>query len=182
MAKANRPPIKVVPYDAAWPNVFAELKAALEPRLDGLALTIEHTGSTSIPGLAAKPIIDLIVVIATRDDLPAMINALAKLGYWHEGDLGIAGREAFAMEGPDVPRDGTGRRWPAQNLYVAAADNAELRRHKAFRDYLRAHPDSIAAYARLKEDLAARFPHDIDSYSRSKTEFVEDILRRAREA
>src|SRR6266567_3992999 len=78
-----------------WPAVFAQLRDHIANALRPLATRIEHVGSTAVPGLAAKPIIDLDVVIATRDDLPAVIERLHPLGYRHEGDLGVPGREAF---------------------------------------------------------------------------------------
>ncbi|MNV51043.1 dephospho-CoA kinase/protein folding accessory domain-containing protein [compost metagenome] len=93
-------------------------------------MTIEHVGSTSVPGLSAKPIIDMDVVVATRDDVKKAIQRLAILGYVHEGDLGAIGREAF------IPPNGV----PWHHLYVCTIDNAEYKRHIMFRDYLKSHP------------------------------------------
>ena len=128
-----------------------------------------HVGSTAVPGLAAKPIIDLDVVVASRDEVPRAIEALDRLGYAHRGDLGVPGREAF--RGPATV--------PGHHLYLCAADSSELRRHLAFRDHLRSHPGSAAEYARLKRDLAARHQGDREAYTRGKTAFVEEILRAA---
>ncbi len=176
--------IEIVEYDPAWPRTFEALRAVVVRALGDLALTVEHVGSTSVPGLAAKPIIDMDVVIASRDQLPHMFERLRALGYVHQGDLDIAGREAFGREafgreGEDVPRDGSAGRtfWPTHNLYVCAQNNRELGRHLAFRNYLRAHPDE--AYEDLKRDLARRHQGDIDTYSRAKTKFVEGILQKA---
>ena len=171
--------IKIVDYDPQWSLVFTELGRAIETTLGNLALSIEHVGSTSVPGLAAKPIIDLDVVIESNARLPDVIQSLAVLGYVHEGDLGIAGREAFARQGQDVPRDGTGRTWLNHHLYVCVQDSSELKRHLAFRDYLRKNPDAVRAYSELKRQLAQRFPHDIDSYIEGKKTFVEESLKRA---
>lgn len=92
--------------------------------LGDVAMRIEHVGSTSVPGLAAKPILDIDVVIESREKLPAAIERLATLGYEHEGDHNVAGREAFR------PGEGTTpRTWPAHHLYVCAQDNRELLRH-----------------------------------------------------
>ena len=176
---ANLRTIEIVPYDPRWPAIFAELSRVVAGALGPLALSIEHVGSTSVPGLAAKPIVDMDVVIVSRSLLPDVLRALAPLGYIHRGDLGIAGREAFAHERPDVPRDGSGRVWPAHHLYVCAQDNAELGRHLVFRDYLRAHPESALAYGELKRRLARQFPHDIEAYIEGKAAFVREILRRA---
>lgn len=174
--------IKIVPYDPRWPVVFAGLGRVLKRTLDSLAVSVEHVGSTSVPGLPAKPIIDVDVAIESEGLLPNVAARLATLGYVHEGDKGIPGREAFGREGQDVPRDGSGRAWPAHHLYVCAQDSRELGRHLAFRDFLRSHSSEAAAYASLKRQLAERFPHDIDSYSRGKNEFVEAILERVHEA
>lgn len=180
MGPQSPAPVVIADYDAGWPEAFQDLKQALEAGLGPLALAIEHVGSTAVPGLAAKPIIDLDVVIESVDRLPQAIAALARLGYVHQGDRGIAGREMFWRLGPDVPRDGSGRSWPEHHLYVCARDSAELARHLAFRDYLRAHPKTAAAYAKLKRGLARRFPRDREAYSRAKTEFVAAALRRAK--
>ena len=174
-------PVVIVDYDPQWPVLFAELRAVLWAALGDVALAIEHVGSTSVPGLAAKPIIDLDVVIEFTARLPDAIRCLAGLGYSHEGDKGIPGREAFARAGPDVPRNGTGRTWPHQHLYACAQDSTELARQLAFRDYLRAHPDAALAYERLKRQLAEKFRDDRDAYCDGKSTFVEEVLRRARE-
>jgi GrpB-like predicted nucleotidyltransferase (UPF0157 family) len=168
--------IEIVDYDPQWPQLFADLSAAIRGHLGDLAIGIEHVGSTAIPGLCAKPIIDLDVVIASRDHLPRVIQALAQLGYEHQGDLGIAQREAFRRTGSDVPRHAPGRFWPEHHLYVCATDNLELCRHITFRDALRAHSAQAAAYALLKRHLAEQFRHDRNAYCEAKTLFVESVL------
>ena len=112
--------------------------------------------------LEAKPILDIDVVIRTRDELPAVTERLSTLGYEHLGDLGIAGREAFSGKG--VPQEDSGRRWPAHNLYVCASDSEELTWHLAFRDYLRAHPEAVQIYGQIKREQAKRHPSDMDAY------------------
>jgi GrpB-like predicted nucleotidyltransferase (UPF0157 family) len=174
--------IEIVDYDPQWPVVFAYLSAVLERALDELAQAIEHVGSTAVPGLCAKPIIDFDVVIASRARLPEAVRLLAELGYRHEGDLGISGREAFARPGADVPRDGSGRLWPTHHLYVCAQDNPELHRHLAFRDHLRSDAAAAAAYGELKRRLAQQCAYDRESYWRGKTAFVEAILLPSRAA
>jgi GrpB-like predicted nucleotidyltransferase (UPF0157 family) len=146
--------------------------------LDGLVLRVEHVGSTAVPGLSAKPIIDIDVVIRSRPVLPDVIARLATLGYRHQGDLDIPGREAFASNnGVVAPTDGTRRLWPAHNLYVCAEDSDELHRHLRFRDWLRANAAGAAEYAKLKAELAAVHRHDRDAYTLGKTAFVEAALR-----
>lgn len=162
-------PVVVVDYDPEWPLIFEQISDRVRTVLGDLAVTIDHVGSTSVPGLAAKPIIDLNVVIATRDDLPAAIERLATLGYVHRGDLGIPGREAFRR-----PK-GT----PNHHLYVCTTETPDHRANLALRDFLRAHPDTAREYGDLKRRLAMAYRHDIDSYIEGKSEFIRDILRRS---
>lgn len=178
MAKRKRR-IEVADYDPAWPGQFEDYHALFSRVLGPLAVAVEHVGSTSVPGLPAKPILDIDVVIESRADLPAVETALATLGYEHMGDLGIPGREAYSGKG--VPRDGSERLWPPHNLYVCARDNLELKWHLAFRDYLRTHPEAAAAYAEHKRELAAAHPHDIDAYVDGKEFFIRGCLRAALE-
>lgn len=162
-------PIVIVDYDPAWPLVFEQLRATISAVLEELAVRIEHVGSTAVPELPAKPIIDIDVVIESASHLSATIERLSSLGYVHRGCLGIPDREAF-----DRP-DGT----PPHHLYVCTTDSAELRRHVAFRDYLRAHPQDASAYGLLKKSLAVRFRNDRDAYTDCKTTFISEILQRA---
>lgn len=128
--------------------------------------------------LAAKPIIDIDVVIPSREVLPVIIRRLAVLGYRHQGDLRVSGREAFAADGADdAPRAGADRRWPTHHLYVCAAECEELRRHLAFRDWLWVHPARAADYGALKRQLAQVYRDDRDVYTEAKTEFIEAALR-----
>ncbi len=163
--------ILLVDYNPDWPMLFQQVQEPVAAVLGELAVTIDHVGSTSIPGCPAKPIIDLDVVIASPSDLPATIARLATLGYLHEGDLGIADREAF------VPP----AHIPYHHLYVCTVQSEEYQRHILFRDYLRSHSQEVQAYAALKHELAQRFPLNRDGYSKGKSEFVARILQRARQ-
>jgi GrpB-like predicted nucleotidyltransferase (UPF0157 family) len=173
-------PVVIMPYDPEWPMIFAGLRNVYAGALGRLALAIEHVGSTAVPGLAAKPIIDVNVVIPSPDDLSDVIRRLALLGYRHQGDLGVPGHEAFAPDGADdVPRDGTGRRWPAHHLCICAADGHELRRDLRFRDWLRTHPVGMAEYGRLKAHLAQIYRDDLAGYTEAKTAFIDAALTAA---
>ena len=164
-------PIVIVDYDPAWPGRYEALRAPIAAVLGELAAEIVHLGSTSVPGLAAKPVIDLDVLLRSSDDLPAVIERLAKLGYVHEGDLGIVGREAFATPPGFGVHD--------HHLYVCAPDWAGHGDQIAFRDYLRAHPRTAGAYARLKRTLAARHRTNRAAYANAKAGFVAAVLKRA---
>ena len=140
----------ITDYDPRWPQFFAELRARLADLLGEKAAAIEHVGSTSVPGLAAKPIIDLDVLLASRADLATAIQLLATIGYGHRGDLGIKDREAFQTPPGQYPH----------HLYVCPPDSAEFRRHVLLRDYLRSYPGEAAAYGRLKWSLVAEVGKD----------------------
>ena len=159
--------IVVLPYDEQWKNDFLQIKAELTNVLGQLAIEIEHVGSTSVQGLSAKPIIDIDVVIKEYNELKNVISALEKIGYQHEGNLGIAGREAFQYDGKEHLRK--------HHLYVCPEDSPELKRHIAFRDYLQTHPDAVREYSRIKEEGAELYPDDIDRYIEYKSPFIEKI-------
>jgi GrpB-like predicted nucleotidyltransferase (UPF0157 family) len=158
--------IVVVEYDPAWPSQFELLRRPVAAVLGDLALSIEHVGSTSVPGLAAKPIIDISVVVRDDEGVRTAVDRLATIGYAHEGNLGIEGREAFKK-----PPGKT-----AHNLYVCPRDSPALANHLTVREYLRNHPHAAREYGELKKQLAVRFRHDIDNYVAGKTEFLMQIL------
>ena len=160
-----------MPYDSGWKKDFEDIRRELQNALGDLALRIEHVGSTSVPGLSAKPIIDIDVVIENNDVLGDVTEALGKTGYIHKGDLGIEGREAFRCEGKPHLRE--------HHLYVCPQDSPELKRHLGFRDWLRSHPEDVREYSRIKEEAAALYPHDIDGYIQHKSHVIEEIYRRA---
>lgn len=162
----NNDAVLIEDYDPAWPNVFSKLAARAMTALGSLAVAVEHIGSTAVRGLAAKPIIDLDVVIAVPSDLAEAIQRLSNLGYVHEGDLGIAGREAFRAP-PDMP---------AHHLYVLSAGADELRRHLAFRDALRANSDLRNSYGALKRSLAEAHRSDRCSYTEAKAAFIASVV------
>ena len=162
-------PVVIVDYDPDWPRLFDEFSAPLFAELGDLIVAVEHVGSTAVPGLVAKPIIDLDLVVPSASDIPLAVARLAVLGYVHLGDVGIPGREAFL--------------WPAQkarhHLYVCPVDSEELDRHRSFRDYLLTHPDEANAYGALKKAAAIRYSDDRDAYVGAKSSFVESVLKRA---
>lgn len=130
----------VVDYDPTWPTIFERLRRPIASAVGQLALAVEHVGSTAVPGLAAKPIIDMDVVARERSHVPELIGLLTPLGYTHVGDLGIAGREAFRSPAA----------LPPHHLYLVVAGTKPYSDHVLFREYLRNHPDAVARYARRK--------------------------------
>jgi GrpB-like predicted nucleotidyltransferase (UPF0157 family) len=165
----------VQPYNADWPCWFEQIKSYLEPGLSGLACTIQHVGSTAIPGMVAKPIIDIDIVIPRRC-FPDVKQALEVLGYVHQGDLGVPEREAF-----DLLDDQAGVRLPKHHLYVCETGVDELRRHLAFRDFMRQHPEWREKLNRLKRELCVKHNNDRQAYIDGKADMVEEITRLALE-
>ena len=161
-------PIVVLDYDPNWAELFQFLRRRIADVLGDMAAAIEHIGSTAVPDLAAKPIIDIDVVLASETMLPAAIERLASLGYIHRGNLGVPEREAFRAPANDPPH----------HLYVCPPCSAEFRRHMAFRDYLRAHPKVAKIYSDLKIALAERFREDRSAYNTAKGEFVAEMTTR----
>lgn len=165
-------PIVLVPPDPRWKDRFHELEKQLCAALGPLAQRVEHVGSTAVPGLWAKPIVDVDVVIAQDADLVRVARCLARLGYEQVGNQGIEGREAFRLR--EEPRQGKDH-----HLYVCRANAEELRRHLVFRDHLIANPHRAAAYSELKRALARRFRDDREAYTSAKSAFITQALEEA---
>jgi len=163
-------PAVVTEYDPRWPAVFGRLRDRLDAALAGVAHVTEHVGSTAVPGLAAKPIIDVDVVVADETALEPTVKALAAAGWQHEGDLGIKGREAFLP-----PADAA-----YHHLYLVVAESQPHRDHIDLRDFLRKQPGHAARYGALKRQLAVLLQTDRGAYLAGKDEMIAEFLRMAR--
>jgi len=162
--------IAIVPYDPAWPLEFARERDRLQAALGDLALRIEHNGSTAVPGLAAKPVIDIQISVARLQPLAACAGPLARLGYVH----------VASADDDRCPFFHRPAEWPhTHHVHVVEAGGAEERQTLAFRDYLRAHPDAAREYEALKRALAAAFggadAAAREAYANAKSEFVTRI-------
>jgi GrpB-like predicted nucleotidyltransferase (UPF0157 family) len=160
--------VRIQEYDSAWPERYRALAERVRTTLGNVVVGVEHVGSTSVPGLAAKPVIDLDVVVQAQD-MPRAIQRLTTIGYVHLGNLGIEGREAF--------------RWPPgeerHHLYLCVPESPGMRDHLLFRDYLRAHKEVARGYERHKRALAEQYRDDRNAYQEAKSAFIEAITRRA---
>ena len=164
-------PIMVSDYDPAWPATFEQERASLHTALGPLVLTVEHIGSTAVPGLAAKPIIDL--QLSVRDLAEARSGCVAPLqalgyAYLPEYEARLPGQLFFRK----------GQPW-SHHLHVLQDDHPRWRRRLLFRDHLRNHPEAVRAYAKLKRDLAAAFDDDMSGYMNAKSAFVAATLAEA---
>jgi GrpB-like predicted nucleotidyltransferase (UPF0157 family) len=159
-------PVFVVADDSVWPAQFERLKARAARALAEFEPRIEHVGSTAVPGLAAKPIVDLIVQLSDGAQLLGAIQTLQEIGYRHEGDLGVLGRESFAVPTGEA----------RHHLYVCTPDCHQLADQMTFRDYLRTHAHARDEYAALKRQLADRYRHDRKAYTDGKAAFVARVM------
>jgi GrpB-like predicted nucleotidyltransferase (UPF0157 family) len=161
-------PIVLVEYDAKWPKLFAREACRIRASLAGLAIRVEHVGSTSVPGLAAKPIIDIVLVVPDSADEPTYLPALESAGYvlrirepdWFEHRL---------LTGPDTD----------VNVHVFSAGATEIDRMLTFRDWLRSHEADREAYLAVKRTLARRTWRHVQHYADAKSDIVRQIVERA---
>lgn len=130
-----------------------------------VVLRVEHIGSTSVPGLAAKPILDLMPLVKRFEDGFTCVEAMRRLGYWYAGEFGIAGRNLFVKGSPRT-----------HHVHMLVEGSKEAVRHMAVRDVLRARPDLAARYETLKTELATRFGDDRDGYAKAKGEFMRELF------
>ena len=161
--------VRIVPYDPRWREFF-ELERARVGAVGGEWVeVVEHVGSTSVPGLDAKPVVDLMVGVRSLREGRCCARLLEGLGYEDRGEAGVPGRIFLRTASPRT-----------FHLNLAVVGGEFWEQHLLFRDCLRAHPETAHEYARLKHDLAGRFRHDREAYTRAKTSFVEGVLGRAR--
>ena len=160
----------VVPPDPSWPARFDAFAGGIRDALGEVAVAIHHIGSTSIPGIHAKPIIDVLVEATSLDDLDARANALVAVGYESLGEFGIPGRRYFRMD------DQTGTR--ICQIHAFEVESSGAIRHLAFRDFMRAHPERAREYSELKIRLAGQ-DLDIEAYMDGKDAFIKEMERQA---
>ncbi len=162
-------PVEIVDYDPAWPSRFEQERRRLAGALGPEAVAIEHIGSTAVPGLVAKPVIDMLVGLRDYPLQPERIAAVERIGYAYRGELGIPGRQYFRMGSPD-----------AYHVHAVLHGGELWRRHVAFRDWLRVHAGDAALYGELKRRLAAEHRDDRARYTEAEEpRSLEDVLARA---
>ena len=162
--------ICVLPYDPQWKLDFEDICRELAEVLGGLALRIEHVGSTAVEGMSAKPCIDVDVIMTDYTVFDTVVHRLGAIGYVHEGDLGIKGREAFCYTDKS--------HLLKHHLYVCPRNSEELYRHITFRNFLRANPDAVRVYSAVKEEAARLYPNDMDGYIAHKSPCIAELYAR----
>ncbi len=163
--------VVLVPHNDLWAAAFEAESSTILGVLADLPIQLHHIGSTAIPGIVAKPVIDILGVVHSLDDLDARAPALAALGYEALGEFGIPGRRYFRKNAPDGTR--------THQLHAFATGSPAIDRHLDFRDYLRAFPREAEGYAALKQRLAVSCGSDMTAYSDGKTEFIRAVEQRA---
>ncbi|MES5939695.1 MULTISPECIES: GrpB family protein [unclassified Bacillus cereus group] len=167
--------ITIEEYNIKWESEFNKLQTIINDAMEELVLSVEHVGSTAVKGLVAKPILDIDIVIEDYEIFHEVVKGLETIGYYHQADWSFEGREVFGKKDAFVPWDGERTVWMEHHLYVCDKNSEELRRHIAFRDYLREHEDVAIEYGSLKKVLA-RESKNRASYSEGKTAFITSIL------
>lgn len=161
--------VRLTRYSAIWRQRYAREHKRLARRLGKRRYTLEHIGSTAVPGLDAKPIIDMALQIPSLKQLPLWIRRLQDAGYAYQGEYGLPGRHFFTRGTPVT-----------HHLHLVARDCAHWDRWLLFRDYLRAKPEVAARYNAFKRDLAKQFARNRDAYTQAKTPFINRLLAAAR--
>ena len=171
--KMQKRDYSVVPYDPAWVNKFEELKKKIQTVFGEKALTIEHIGSTSIPGMSAKPVIDVLVTVTKFESFEKEKEHMAKLGYEY-GDNYIADETVIFFKTEDGDRK-------TENIHICVRESYMANRFIRTRNYLRNHPDRAKEYSDLKVTLWKDMPDDYPAYREAKRAFADETERLARE-
>ena len=157
--------VEVIPYDKSWPQKFDIETNILKTTLGNVAVQIHHIGSTAVPGLAAKPIIDILLEVNSLESLDAMNDRMINIGYSPRGELGIPRRRYFSKGGDER----------THQIHAFILGDPHVFRHLAFRDYLRGHPDTAKEYGLLKLTIAKICDNDIEKYCDGKDEYVKRL-------
>jgi len=163
--------VEVVPHDPTWQDVFRIESKHVADALGDNFVTIHHIGSTAIPGIYAKPIIDILVEVKDITQVDEQSSAMESLGYEVMGEYGIPERRFFRKNNQAGVR--------THHIHIFEVGSAQVKRHLAFRDYMIAHPEAAQQYSELKRELARENPQDIDGYMDGKDGFIKEIDQKA---
>jgi GrpB-like predicted nucleotidyltransferase (UPF0157 family) len=163
--------VVVVPHDPSWADEFSRVSAEVCPAFGPNLVALHHVGSTSIPGIYAKPIIDMVAAVRDVSAVDQLNGRFESLGFVPKGEFGIPGRRYFYRN------DASGVR--THQIHTFEADSIGVARHLAFRDFLIAHPQIASSYSDLKRRMAAAHPEDIEAYMDGKDSFIKDVEAKA---
>jgi len=166
-------PLIVVDYDPQWPILYEEEKDRILGLIGRLVVAIEHIGSTAVPGLGAKPIIDIMVAVHRLADAEECVEPLRSIGYEYVPEYNdVIPERRYFHKGPAEAR--------THHLHVVELASDFWERHLLFRDFLRTHPEEAEQYYDLKKELAAHYRLDREAYTEAKTAFIESVVDKAR--
>ena len=166
----------IVPYDTSWKIEFENLKSTLTRILGNKDIDIQHVGSTAIPDLVAKPILDIDIIIRSRDLIVEVSQILEAVGYLGHGEQGVPGRFAFRQSTDHTPKSQNNRKWQTHHLYVCFSDSLALKNHLLFRNALLNDHNLVMKYAKLKNDLINEKGMTRELYTIRKTDFIIEVL------
>jgi GrpB-like predicted nucleotidyltransferase (UPF0157 family) len=173
MIGLRRGEIHLEPHNPKWAQLYERERARLAAALGDHVLDLQHVGSTAIPGIRAKPILDIAAAVASFEAAAVCIAPLEALGYTYRGENGIPRRRYFVLRSPDGETT-------LVHVHMLEIDSARWENHLLFRDYLCTHPQAAQAYQELKEQLMARYRHDRRAYTEGKGAFIARVLGLAR--
>lgn len=163
--------VEVVPHNPNWRGAFENESKQVAVVLGSNVVAIHHIGSTSIPAIHAKPIIDMLVAVREIAKVDDQNLAMQAIGYEAKGEYGIPGRRYFRKHNEAGMR--------THHIHLFTVHSAQIERHLAFCDYMRFHPEDARKYSQLKQKLAMMYPNDIDGYVNGKDEFIKEIDKKA---
>ncbi len=173
MIGLERDTVRLAPYETGWARLYEAERARLQAAVGEHVLDIQHVGSTAIPGIVAKPILDIAVAVHSFEAAYVCVAPIEALGYEYVGENGIPRRHYFVRRDPETGQT-------LVHLHMNELDGPDWENQVLFRDYLLAHPEAAAEYATLKRDLAAQYPRDREAYTEGKAQFIVQVLRLAR--
>jgi len=170
ISKTDKRRVGVASYNPNWKNMYKEESGKIKNILNDIIIDIHHIGSTAIPGIIAKPVIDILVEVKDIEGVDQYNHKMEELGYEAMGEYGIPKRRFFR-------RGGNNR---THHIHIFQTGNEEIERHINFKEYLIAHPDKGREYSKLKEELVNKYTYDVENYTNSKNDFIKEIDRKAK--
>jgi GrpB-like predicted nucleotidyltransferase (UPF0157 family) len=170
ISKTDKRRLGVVSYNSNWKGMYKEESEKIKNVLSDIIIDIHHIGSTAIPGIKAKPVIDILVEVKDIEGVDQYNHKMKELGYEAMGEYGIPKRRFF--------RKGGNNR--THHIHIFQVGNEEIERHINFKEYLIAHPDKAREYSKLKENLVNKYTYNVENYTNSKSDFIKEIDKKAK--
>jgi len=170
VSKTDKRRVEVVSYSPNWKDMYKEESEKIKNVLSDIIIDIHHVGSTAIPGIKAKPVIDILVEVKDIEGVDQHNHKMKELGYEVMGEYGIPKRRFF--------RKGGNNR--THHIHIFQVGNEEIERHVNFKEYLIAHPDKAREYSKLKEKLVNKYTYDVENYTNSNSDFIKEVDKKVK--